>query len=198
MTNRKSARTLFAASLLALTATLPSLAQATAAPTIAPGTMVEPAKSFDAMLTGFETEFTSAAKAMPADKYSFAPGPGTFAAGQKAEYKGVKTFAQEITHVTQANYFYGSAFGGLKVDVDTKKIGALTDKDQILAALAASFVFLHKAVATLTEKNAFESVHETDTRASTAGGVVAHGFDHYGQVVEYLRMNGIVPPASVR
>jgi len=45
-------------------------------------------------------------------------------------------------------------------------------------------------------QNAFESVQGTDTRASLAGGLVAHANDHYGQLVEYLRMNGIVPPAS--
>jgi hypothetical protein len=65
-----------------------------------------------------------------------------------------------------------------------------------VAALEASFVFTHKAIGTLTVANAFDSVRGDATRASLAGGVVAHGFDHYGQLVEYLRMNGIVPPAS--
>jgi uncharacterized damage-inducible protein DinB len=167
-------------------------------PKIAAGTPVEPSKSFDADLSELEKEFTSAAKAMPADKYSFVPSPAIFAASQNSEYKGVRTFAQQITHVTQANYYYASAFGSMKPDVDLKAIGALTEKDQILAALAASFTFTHKAIATLTTKNAFESVRETETRASLAGGVVAHGFDHYGQIVEYLRMNGIVPPASAK
>jgi hypothetical protein len=49
---------------------------------------------------------------------------------------------------------------------------------------------------TLTAQNAFESVHGSATKASLAGGLVAHANDHYGQLVEYLRMNGIVPPAS--
>ncbi len=159
-------------------------------PKIAPGTMIEPAKSFDAMLTGFEKELTSAAKAMPADKYSYAPTAGTF--------KGVRTFAGQVTHITAANYYYASMLGGQKIDVNLDAIGKLQDKDKILDALAASFVFAHKAIASLTAKNAFESVHETETRASLAGGVVAHGFDHYGQMVEYLRMNGIVPPASAK
>ena len=79
-----------------------------------------------------------------------------------------------------------------------KAIGSLTDKDQLLAALASSFAFVHKAIGTLTAQNAFESVKGTQTRASYAAFVVAHGFDHYGQLVEYLRMNGIVPPASAK
>ena len=169
-----------------------------AAPKIAPGTLVEPSKTFDDMLTGFEKEFTGAAKAMPADKYSFAPSAAVFAGSQKIKYESVKTFAQEVTHVAEANYYYASSYGALKTDADLKALGELTDKDQILAALAKSFVFAHKANATLTAKNAFESVHEASTRASLAGGLVAHGFDHYGQMVEYLRMNGIVPPASAK
>ncbi len=169
-----------------------------ATPKIAPGTKVDPAKSFDTMLTGFEEEMMAAAKAMPADKYGFAPSSAIFAPGQKSDYKGVRTFAQEVTHVAQANYYYASMAGRLKIDADLKALPNLTDKDQCVAALAASFAFAHKAYANITADNAFESVRETQTRASLAGGLVAHGFDHYGQMVEYLRMNGIVPPASVR
>ena len=195
----KNARVLATAAVLASAALSPVFAQTSAAkPTIAPGTLIEPAKAFDEMLNNFEGELTGAAKAMPADKYSFAPTPATFAATQKTNYATVKTFAQEITHIASANYYYAGAYGGMKTEVDMKALNALTDKDQILAALAASFVFAHKANATLTAKNAFESVHETSTRATLAGGLVAHGFDHYGQVVEYLRMNGIVPPASAK
>ncbi len=167
-------------------------------PKIAPGTMIDPAKSFDAMLTGFEKELTGAAKAMPAEKYSFAPGSANFAAGQKTEFQGVRTFAGQVSHIAEANYYYASALSGHKADVDVDAIGKLQDKEKILAALDASFVFAHKAIADLTVKNAFESVRETQTRASLAGGLVAHGFDHYGQMVVYLRMNGIVPPASAK
>ena len=196
----KHAAATVALTLLTLAPAFPANAQGATgqSPKIAPGTLIEPTKTFDAMLTGFEREFTGAAKAMPAESYSFAPTSATFGASQKTDYKGVKTFAQEVTHVTQANYYYGKAFSSLKVDADLKKVDALTNKDEILAALAASFVYLHQAMATLTAKNAFESINESETRATLAGGVVAHGFDHYGQMVEYLRMNGIVPPASVR
>jgi hypothetical protein len=184
---------LTAAAVLSLAALAPAQ---TATPKVAPGTIIAPSKTFDEVLTGLEKEFTGAAKAMPAEKYSFAPSPAIFASSQNPEFKTVRTFAQQVTHVAQANYFYGSAVGGMKPDVDMKTLTALTDKDQILAALAASFTFLHKAMATLTPANAFESVRGDTTRASLAGGVVAHAFDHYGQMVEYLRMNGIIPPAS--
>ena len=176
-------------------------AQAGAAPKVAPGTMIEPAKSFGDALNNFEGEVMGVAKAMPADKYSFAPSAAIFAASQKVDYlspnnKGVRSFGEMVVHIAQGNYFYGGLLSGTKPDVDVKGLANLKDKDQIVAALEASFAFLHKAIDTLTAQNAFESVRGTQTRASVAGGVIAHGFDHYGQLVEYLRMNGIVPPAS--
>lgn len=176
-------------------------AQMSPAAKLAPGTMIEPAKSFDTALSDFEGQFMGLAKAMPAEKYNFAPTAAIFAASQKTDYlspnnQGVRNFGQMVAHVAQANYFYAGMFGGMKPDVDVKAIGKLTDKDQIVAALEKSFAFVHQAMGTLTAQNAFESVRGTQTRASLAGGVVAHGFDHYGQLAEYLRMNGIVPPAS--
>jgi len=174
---------------------------APAAPKIAPGTMIEPAKSFDAMLSSFEAEMMGVAKEMPAEKYSFAPSAAIFVGSHKTDYlspndKGVQTFGQMVAHVAQANYFYAGSLSGLKPDVDVKAIGSLTDKDKIVAALAESFAFAHKAIGTLTAQNAFESVRGMQTRASLAGGLVAHGFDHYGHLSEYLRMNGTIPPSS--
>jgi uncharacterized damage-inducible protein DinB len=172
-----------------------------AAPKIAPGTAIEPSKSFDSALSDFEGQFMGLAKAMPAEKYSFAPSAAIFASAQKTDYlspnnQGVRSFGQMVAHVAQANYYYGGLISGLKADVDVKAIGSLTDKDQIVAALEMSFAFVHKAMGTLTTQNAFESVRGTQTRASFAGGVIAHGLDHYGQLAEYLRMNGVIPPAS--
>ena len=165
-------------------------------PAIAPGTMIEPAKSFDEMLSGLEGEFVPLAKAMPAEKFDFAPSAAVFVPGQGSEYTGVSTFRAMVLHVAAANYHYASAVSGMKPDVDVKALAAIKGKDQAVQALEASFAFAHKAFETLTAQNAFESVQGANTRASLAGGLVAHAFDHYGQLVEYLRMNGIVPPAS--
>ncbi|HEY0163013.1 MAG TPA: DinB family protein [Edaphobacter sp.] len=173
-------------------------AQTGSAPKIAPGTVIEPSKSFDASLSEMEGEFIGVAKAMPAEKYSFAPSAAIFVPSQKTDYEGVRNFGQMVLHVAQANYFYGGLVSGLKPDVDTKALANLTDKEQIVAALEKSFAFVHQAIGTLTPQNAFESARGSQTRASLAGGVIAHGFDHYGQLAEYLRMNGIVPPASVK
>jgi hypothetical protein len=168
-------------------------------PTPAPpaaGAPVDPAKSFDATLTRLEGLWTGAAQAMPADKYGFAPSAAIFAPGQKVQYDGVRTFAQIVTHTIQANYMYFSMVGGIKPDVDTKAIGDLKSKDDIVKALAATFAFAHKAVANVTTANAFQSVRGAQTPASMFAGAIGHGEDEYGQAVEYLRMNAIVPPAS--
>jgi len=164
-------------------------------------TKIEPSKSFDAALGAFEGQFMGLAKAMPAEKYDFAPSAAIFASSQKTDYlspnnQGVRTFGQMVAHVAQANYFYAGLLSGLKPDVDAKAIGSLKDKDQIVAALEKSFAFVHQAIGTLTTQNAFDSIRGDQTRASFAGGVIAHGFDHYGQLAEYLRMNGVIPPAS--
>ena len=170
--------------------------QAAGAPKSTAAAMVAPSKSFDAMLTDFETEMMGVAKAMPAEKYDFAPSAAILKEGQTADFNGVRSFGAQVKHIAQANYSYAGAVGGTKPDVDVKAIGNLTGKDQIVSALEASFAFAHKAIGTLTAGNAFEGVRGDQTRASLAGGIVAHGFDHYGQLVVYLRMNGVVPPAS--
>jgi hypothetical protein len=167
----------------------------------AAGTIATPADALDAQLSLIESEMMSAVKAMPADKFDFAPSQAIFVPSQKTEFATVRTFAQQATHVAQANYFYGTLLG-LKTDVDLRSLATLTKKDDVVAALAGSFVFAYKAIATLTSANVFEVIKTPEpfsaTRGTLAGFGVSHAFDHYGQMVEYLRMNGIVPPASAK
>ena len=168
-------------------------------PPVAVGQMMDPSRALDEMLTVFEGEAIGVAKAMPAEKYGFAPNAAVFAPGSSVKFDTVRTFAQQVSHLAQANYYFYMTASGLKPDVDIKAIGGMKTKDELVAALQASFAFAHKAVATITAANAFESIQGADgmhTRATVADFAVAHGYDHYGQMVEYLRMNGIVPPAS--
>jgi len=171
-----------------------------AAPAV--GTIATPSSAFDSELNIIEGEMMGAVKAMPAEKFGFAPSAAIFVPGQKTEFATVRTFAQQATHVAEANYFIFGMATGLKPDVDVKGIEKLTSKDDVVAALAGSFSFAHKAIATLTAANAFEVLKSQEmglqTRATIAAFGVAHGFDHYGQMVEYLRMNGLVPPASAK
>jgi uncharacterized damage-inducible protein DinB len=163
------------------------------------GSVESPAKALDKMMGMYEYQAMGVVKAMPADKYGFAPSAGTFATGSAEKFDGVRTFAAQVTHVAEANYYFYSGLSGLKPDVDMKSIEALTKKEDCVAMLAKSFAFAHRAIATITAENAFvgiKAIDGMDTRASLAAFGVAHGYDHYGQMVEYMRMNGVVPPGS--
>lgn len=169
--------------LLAAASTL-ALAQAPAKPAI--GTPVPPARIYGKLLTSLESEFVGAAEAMPEEKYSFAPTQG--------EFKGVRTFADQIKHVAEENaYFFHDPTKPL---VDTRPdIEKLKTKAELVKALKDSFVQAHAYVDAITPENAFITT-AYGTRAGMAAFGIAHFMDHYGQLVEYLRMNGIVPPAS--
>ena len=160
------------------------------------GATVSPAASFNALLMTTENQMMALVKAMPAEKYGFAPSAAIFVPGQATEYAGVRTFGALVIHVTQANYGMAARFGGMKPDVDMASLAGLKEKEQIVAALAASFAFVHKAIGTLTVENAFQSLGGATTRASGAAGNIAHTGDEYGQMVEYARMNGVAPPPS--
>ena len=164
------------------------------------GTKEDPAKALDGLLSLMEFQVVGAAKAMPADKYSFAPAQGIFAAGQTTQFDTVRTFVAQVTHLAQANYFF-FGWSGIKPDRDMKAIGSITTRGEAVAALEASFIYAHKAIATITAENAFVAIKPIDgfsTRTTIVAFAAAHGNDHYGQMVEYLRMNGIVPPASAK
>jgi hypothetical protein len=143
-----------------------------------------------------EGELVPAAEAMPEEKYDFAPTTG--------EFKGVRTFAQQAKHVAATNYMIGAAILGEKPPVDTngeKGPDSLKSKADIVKFLKDSFVYAHKATATITDANDLEPIpnpfaKSKTTRVGLATVFAWHSFDHYGQMVEYLRMNGIVPPAS--
>jgi uncharacterized damage-inducible protein DinB len=151
----------------------------------------------DRTVMNVEHEFVPAAEAMPEDKFGFAPSDGQF--------KGVRTFGEQVKHVAAVNYIFGAAILGEKVPVDVGDESgpvSVKTKAQIVDYLKASFVYVHKAVQTINEKNLVEPIKSpfgegTVTRLGLATSVSAHCFDHYGQMVEYLRMNGIVPPASM-
>src|SRR5713101_4895396 len=139
-------------------------------------------------------EFIGAADALPEDKYSFAPTTG--------EFKGVRTFAQQVKHVAAVNYIFGASILQEKPPVDTneeKGPDTLKSKAEIMKFLNDSFAYLHKALASINEKNQLDQVtlfgDMKAARLSVGAFACAHPMDHYGQMVEYLRMNGIIPPA---
>lgn len=173
-----------------------SLCCALAAPTIAlcqakpdlppPGTKMAPSDTYNKLVTMIETEVVGAAEAMPEDKYNFAPTQG--------EFKGVRTFGAMVKHIAESNYYFWGPFAGSTAEAGGY-IEKLTTKADIVKALKDSFALAHKAVGTMTTDNVFEMT-KTGTRAGMTSFGLAHCMDHYGQMVEYLRMNSIVPPAS--
>jgi uncharacterized damage-inducible protein DinB len=149
-----------------------------------------PSEVYGQLLKRLSEEVVSAAEAMPAEKYDFAPTAGKF--------DGVRTFGSQVQHLAESNYFFFSGFG-VSGAPDDAKLKALKSKDELVQALKDSFAFAQKGIDTMTPQNAFTTVGSGKmqlTRAGWATVCLAHSMDHYGQMVEYLRMNGIVPPAS--
>ena len=155
------------------------------------------ASVLDGQLTGVEHELVPAAEAMPADKYAFSPTQG--------EFKGVRNFGAQVKHIGCVNYIIGATILGTKppVDMGDGEDGPanIKSKDEIVKFLKESFTYLHKATNSINEANILQSIKapwgtEPTTRLGMAVIGVSHPFDHYGQIVEYLRMNGIIPPAS--
>lgn len=145
-----------------------------------------------------EQEIVSAAEAMPEDKYSFAPTNG--------EFKGVRTFAEEVKHIGFANHLFFGPLMGENIDAKSIEENAngptnLKTKAEIVQYLKDSFALGHRALASITAENQITPLSKPvfpflSTRLAIASIGMWHPMDHYGQMVEYLRMNGIVPPAS--
>lgn len=160
-----------------------------------PAKNVGMSKAIDEWVTKTEQLVVPAAEAMPEEKYSFAPTNG--------EFVGVRTFAEQVTHLAAGNYQLGAHVLGEQPPHDEhgeKAPATVKTKREVLEYLKGSFAYLHRAAATIDDKNAADIVEWSGRERGTLVGLiidaVAHSQNHYGQMVEYLRMNGIVPPAS--
>jgi uncharacterized damage-inducible protein DinB len=175
--------------LLAATVTLGHAQGATAKPAV--GTVMTPAATYGKLLDGMSKEFVDAAEAMPEDKFNFAP------PASAGEFKGVRSFGEQVKHVAEANWYF---FGGPDMTPDQAKakqatIEKLSSKVEIIQALKDSLTQGRTFIGGITAENAFVMT-ANGTRGGMAAFGIAHMMDHYGQLVVYLRMNGIVPPAS--
>jgi uncharacterized damage-inducible protein DinB len=155
-------------------------------------------RALQVFLKSVQTQIVSAADAMPAAKYAFAPTEG--------EFKGVRTFGQQVKHLAATNYILAAAALGEDLPVDAgDEAGpeAVRTKAEILDYLNGSFAHLGMAIDAIGDKNGTVKhspisplkASETTRLALTVESLI-HAFNHYGQMVEYLRMNGVVPPAS--
>ena len=160
-----------------------------------PRTIRTVSQALDSWITITEKEVVGAADAMPEGKYSFAPTAG--------EFTGVRTFAQQVKHLAANNYRMAAYILGRTPTPDQKSEtgpDTVQSKAQIMDYLKGSFAVLHLAMGAINQANMLKPIAAAPSRQKTrlqlAEDVVAHSFNHYGQMVEYLRMNRIVPPAS--
>ena len=156
--------------------------------------------AIDREISLVERQVVSAAEAMPEEKFNFSPENLTL---KGAEFKGVYSFAGLVKHLAAANYFLWSGAAGEQPPTKIEGIKgptAMTSKADIVALLKESFSAGHHAALMLTPENATDNVPGPGgnqvPRIFALTFTIAHAFDEYGQMVEYLRMNGIIPPAS--
>ena len=176
---------------------IPALLALSGFPGAASGQGSSIASAVEREIADAEKQITNAAEAMPESKFNFSPESLHIADG---DYKGVRTFALQIRHIAASNYAIWSAVTGDQFPKDFYGSNGpenLTTKAAILKFLKDSFALGHKAAFMLTLENMLQPPeHSKSTRLRLAVFGVEHAYDHYGQIVEYLRMNGIVPPAS--
>jgi hypothetical protein len=192
----KSVPIRFAAALFSLAACC-SAAGAQAAMS-APAAPADPLQSLTPVVARFENNLLALAEAMPPEKYTFAPTKDLFVPGSPAKFETVRTFAQQLTHVSGEPFRLFAPFGvAPDPSIDVKSFDSLTSKDDIIKALKASFDYQNKVIASITPGNAFTPVGPRNlSRVSALVAIMNDDGDHYGQMVAYLRMNGIIPPAT--
>jgi len=155
-------------------------------------------RALQALLRIAEKEIVPAVEAMPADKFGFAPTDG--------EFKGVRTFGQMVKHLSATNYILAAAALGEQPPADAgDELGPETvrTKAEILNYLNGSFTQLYRATEAIgptapsVNASPISPLKQGEvTRSALIVESLRHAYDHYGQMVEYLRMNGVVPPAS--
>jgi uncharacterized damage-inducible protein DinB len=155
-------------------------------------------RALQALWTIAERQIVAAVDAMPADKFGFAPTDG--------EFKGVRTFGQMVKHLSATNHILAAAALGEEPPTDAgDEVGpqAVRTKAEMLDYLNSSFAHLSNAIEAIGQTNVpvnTSPISPLKKGDATRSGLVVeslmHAADHYGQIVEYLRMNGIVPPAS--
>ena len=141
-----------------------------------------------------EGNLLGVAEAMPEDKYAYIPIAGKF--------DDARSFGEQVKHVACAQFAFFNEFEGKKPPDDCERGGhdAAKTKAELVKYLKDSFDYSNRVIATLTAENALDRIEGRYAGPNTKLGIsvvsVWHVTDHYGQLVEYLRMNGIVPPMT--
>src|SRR5215469_488284 len=138
-----------------------------------------------------EHQLIQIAERVPGQSYSFRPSPE------------VRTFGEQVRHIGAVQWVIGAGIqgGNLPVDVGDGDSGptSMLAKADILAYVRDSFVFIRRAIGTISLHNALDMIpHPYDPkntkveRLALGIGYACHGWNHYGQLVVYERLNSIV------
>jgi hypothetical protein len=149
---------------------------------------------FGRQLDASEREVMAVVETMPANKFDFVPKGGAFTY--------VRTFGVQARHIAFCLNEVATALLGEPMLPHTDQEGPrnLTSKEDIVRYLKDAFAHAHRAIGTLTNENLLEQIRDPyveklrTTRLDAATIFLSHTWDHYGQIVEYLRMNNLVPP----
>ena len=141
-----------------------------------------------------EGSFLGVAEAMPEDKYGYIPPAGKF--------DDARSFGEQVKHVACGQFAFFNEFEGKNPPDDCERGGhdPAKSKAELIKYLKDSFDYSNRVIAMLTAENAVDRIEGRYAGPNTKLGIsvisVWHVTDHYGQLVEYLRMNGIVPPMT--
>ena len=172
---------------------------ATAAKPAEPPTI---ASVLDRQLSGIERNIMGAAAAVPADKYDFSPATANIPGDFKTP-SPVRTFGEQLKHIGEDLDALGAGILGEKRTASEEENGPknVKTKDDVINYLKAAFAKGHSGIKTINQQNVVEEIqspfgNNKVTRLSLAVSMIGHSNNHYGQIIEYLRMNGMVPPES--
>ena len=156
------------------------LAQGSAAPA---NPISDSEKHVYAMLSGV---VVAAAEKMPEESYSFKPTPE------------VRSFGQLVGHLADSNYFFCSSAAGETSPVsDIEK--SKTKKADLVSALKDAVAYCNKTYAGMTDSKGSQMMKMMNfdmAKLTVLAGNFAHCYEHYGNMVTYMRIRGIVPPSS--
>ncbi len=181
------------AALLLLALPLSLAAQTPAGPPVNPVTTV-----FKTRITGLQRNLAQAFDSIPEGKFSYKPTPAQLSIGYIAQ------------HLANDNYLFCNAFGDMKATRTPEEtstpdsVKATWPKAKLVEQLKASFAFCQSAAAQLDDARLADQVTMTmgaNTRTITrAGMVLGHSLDmadHYSQLANYMRLNGMLPPTAL-
>ena len=135
--------------------------------------------------TNVKDNLLKSAEKMPEENYSFKPAPR------------VRTFGQILGHVAEEQYIYCGHVRGEQKAADVEK--TVTSKAGLIAALRESFAYCDAAYDAMTDAKAVQMVKVGQSQTSKLRILwenTVHDNSHYGNIVTYLRIKGLVPPST--